>query len=561
MQRFWVISLTVTILAILGLVACANQTTSQPTPTLIPVVLLPDATAVSTSPSITATPTPDVTPSPGPSPTASKTPTRTPIPSATPVPSVTPTSVPQFDPVLFVTEPVLREGVATPATAVPTPVPTFVVENEDDFTNILLLGSDEPLGNGEKSDTIIIVSINRATPSASMLSIPRDLFVYIPGRTMGKINTATFYGVETLKQTILYNFGIPIHYYARVDFAGFENVVDAMGSVDIAVSCEFRGWQLISPELDPEDADNWEVVTLEPAIYEMDGATALWYVRSRKLSPLGDFDRGRRQQQVLRAMFNQGLDLGLLTQVPTLWSTYRESVETDLDIGRILQLASLAPAIRNNGIQNLYLTGKTQSWSYSISTNPTPEVEQVSEDEVTNENSATGESGEANENNETNENGEINQNGETGQNDENTITISALLPIWEGPDMMAETFARLYKPPSLNRATRAPITVEIVNATGNPDMALLAADNLAWYGFVPIISEAQPENTENVATTVTYYGPNLKGSFYELIAFVFNMLPEQVGINDEESLATNYRVILGADYNPCIANEMFFNPN
>ncbi|MCA9933089.1 MAG: LCP family protein, partial [Anaerolineales bacterium] len=475
------------------------------------VAILPSIAATETAvPTPTHTPTPDYTPTPGPSPTASNTPTKTPVPTNTPAPSATPTIVPQFDPVLLVTEPVLREDLATPATAVPTPVPTFEVENDNDFTNILLLGSDEPLGNGEKSDTIIIVSINRAVPSASMISIPRDLYVYIPGRNMGKINTATFYGVETLKQTILYNFGIPIHYYARVDFAGFENVVDAMDGVDIPVSCEFRGWQLSSPELDPEDADNWEVVTLEPAFYHMDGSTALWYVRSRKLSPLGDFDRGRRQQQVLRAMFNQGIDLGLVTQAPTLWSTYRDSVETDLDIGRILQLASLAPSIRENGIQNLYLAGKTQPWSYTT------------------------------------------QDG---------VEISAHLPIWEGDDMMAETFSRLYKPPTLNRAIRAPITVEIVNATGNPDMALLAADNLAWYGFTPIISEAQPETTENVATMVTYYGPNFKGSFNELMAFIFNIRTDQIGLNSEDDLSTNYRIILGADYNPCVENQLFFNPN
>lgn len=529
----------------LGLAACTAVTAEQPTPTLIPVVLLPTegATAVPTT-----TPTPDHTPTPGPSPTPSTTPTRTPIPTSTPVPSETPTSAPQLNPVLAVTEPVLREGLATPATAVPTPVPTFAVENANDFTNILLLGSDEPLGSGEKSDTIIIVTINRRIPSATMLSIPRDLYVYIPGRNMDKINTATYYGVDTIKQTILYNFGIPIHYYARVDFAGFESVVDAVNGVDVAVSCEFRGWQIISPDLDPEDADNWHVVTLEPAIYHMDGATALWYVRARKLSPLGDFDRGRRQQQVLRAMFNQAIENGLVSQVPTLWNTYRNSVETDLDIGRILQLAALAPGIRNNGIQNLYLAGKTQPWSYTLTLNPS------NSDAAADAPEEIGENGEL---------GEGDEGGETAENDavaENVITISAHLPIWEGPDMMAETFGRLYKTPALNRATRPPITVEIVNATGNPDMALLAADNLAWYGFVPIISEGQTATTENVATTVTYYGPNLKGAFSDLLAFVLNVPVEEILINSEETLDANYRLILGADYNPCIEGQLFFNP-
>lgn len=541
------ISVLLMLLVLLGLLGCTATPEDPPTPTLIPVVLLPTDTAVTPTPTA-ATPAPEHTPNPAP--TLDRPPTQTPIPSVTPIPTETPTSVPQSNPVLSVTEPVVREGMATPATAVPTPVPTFAVENASDFTNILLLGSDEPLGSGEKSDTIIIVTINRRIPSATMLSIPRDLFVYIPGRTMGKINTATFYGVETLKQTILYNFGIPIHYYGRVDFAGFESVVDAVDGVDIAVNCQFRGWQLISPDLDPEDADNWHVVTLDPAIYHMDGATALWYVRARKLSPLGDFDRGRRQQQVLRAMLNQAVEKGLISQVPTLWNTYRSSVETDLDIGRMLQLAALAPGIRNNGILNLYLAGKTEPWSYTLVTGQNGENEENGENGENSENDA----GETDVND---------QNGEPGENGENAvtgITISALLPIWEGPDMMAETFGRLYKTPALNRATRPPITVEIVNASGNPDMALLAADNLAWYGFVPMLSQAQTTATENVATTVTYYGPNLKGAFSDLLAFVLNVPVEDILINSAETLDANYRLIIGADYNPCIAGQVFFNP-
>ncbi|MCA9959904.1 MAG: LCP family protein, partial [Anaerolineales bacterium] len=302
---------------------------------------------------------------------------------------------------------------------------------------------------------------------------------------------------------ILYNFGIPIHYYARVDFEGFKNVIDVMDGVDIAVSCEFRDWRIKSPELDVEDPDNWEIYTLEPAVYHMDGDLALWYARSRLLS--SDFDRGRRQQQLLRAILNEGVDLGLITQVPTLWNTYQNNVETDMDIGRILQLATLAPDIRANGVQNLYLAGKTIGWSV-----PT----------------------------------------------EDGGALAAHLPIWEGPGMMEETFARLFRPPALSRANRAPITVEIINASGNPDMAVLAADTLAWYGFAPVISDEQPESTENVATTLTYYGPNFKGSYDWLISWVTNMSQADIVLNSEESSAYNYQLILGADYNPCV-NQLY----
>jgi LCP family protein required for cell wall assembly len=369
-------------------------------------------------------------------------------------------------------------------------------------TNILLLGSDIDLDEGVgRTDSMIIVAINRDGPTASMVSLPRDLYVYVPGWTMNRINTALGHGsavgypggaVAQLKDTILYNFGVPIHYYAQVDFEGFQQGVDIMGGVEIAVSCELRDWRLISPDLDPEEEDSWEMFTLAPGIHMMDGEMALWYARSRLTT--SDFHRGRRQQQLLRAMLNQGVDLNMVGQVPELWNTYQDTVKSDLDIGRVLQLASLAPSIRENGVQNLYLVGdQLQPWR-------------------------------------------------------EPITDSAVqLPVWEN---MQNTFARLFIPPTLNRASRPPITVEIVNATGDPELALLAADNLVWYGFVPIINETEQPETET--TTMEYFAQNLKGSFDWLLAWIFKKGTNQVGLVTDTPYEYNYRVTLGTDYDPCL---------
>jgi LCP family protein required for cell wall assembly len=369
-------------------------------------------------------------------------------------------------------------------------------------TNILLLGSDIDLDEGVgRTDSMIIVAINRDGPTASMVSLPRDLYVYVPGWTMNRINTALGHGsavgypggaVAQLKDTILYNFGVPIHYYAQVDFEGFQQGVDIMGGVEIAVSCELRDWRLISPDLDPEEEDSWEMFTLAPGIHMMDGEMALWYARSRLTT--SDFHRGRRQQQLLRAMLNQGVDLNMVGQVPELWNTYQDTVKSDLDIGRVLQLASLAPSSRENGVQNLYLVGdQLQPWR-------------------------------------------------------EPITDSAVqLPVWEN---MQNTFARLFIPPTLNRASRPPITVEIVNATGDPELALLAADNLAWYGFVPIINETEQPETET--TTMEYFAQNLKGSFDWLLAWIFKKGTNQVGLVTDTPYEYNYRVTLGTDYDPCL---------
>jgi LCP family protein required for cell wall assembly len=317
---------------------------------------------------------------------------------------------------------------------------------------------------------------------------------------MNRLNTAmSLGGVNLLKQTILYNFGVPIHYFARVDFAGFEEVVDAVGGVELAVSCQFKDWRIKSPELDPEDEDNWYVHELEPGIHEMDGETALWYARSRLMS--NDFDRGRRQQQLLRALLNQGVQLDLVSQVPVLWNSYKDTIETDMDIGRMLQIASLAPGIRENGVQNLYLLGKTEPWIVPES------------------------------------------------------NAQVQLPVWEGPGKMQETFQRLFLPPALNKASRAPIVVEVINGSGHDEMARLAAENLAWYGFVPVISDEIVPDEET--TTLTYYGPNFKGSYNWLISWVFNLGRDDIILNEEDAnYEYDYQVILGKDFDPCL-NEFF----
>ncbi len=112
---------------------------------------------------------------------------------------------------------------------------------------------------------------------------------------------------------------------------------------------------------------------------------------------------------------------------------------------------------------------------------------------------------------------------------------------------MKDTFRRLLLPPALNRADRAPITVEVINASQWPAQGLLAADNLAWYGFVPVIGETrEPQET----TELTYYGENFKGSYDWLFSWVMGKPQSQIQLLDEPS-EFNYRIVIGNDYNPC----------
>jgi len=490
--------------ACLALAACgpggavADARPGSPTPFPTPTAAdtgTPEPSA--TAPAVAPTDTPPAATLEATTPAADATNTRRPTatrPSTiTPRPTVTPTSLPQLDPTpaLNITGS-MREGVPTPPTAIPSPVPVF--DLPEGTTNILLLGKDQNAdGSGDsRTDTMIIVSINREAQTASMVSLPRDLYVYMPNRIMGRLNTAvSLGGVELLEQTILYNFGIPIHYHAQVDFEGFKRIVDLLGGVTMAVSCPLEDWRLLSPELDPTLEENWGRFKLEAGIHQMDGDLALWYARSRLTTT--DFDRGRRQQQLLQVMLNQSIDLGLVARAPELWSTFNDVVETNMDIGRILQLASIAPGVRDNGVQHLYLAGKMRAWTVPDS------------------------------------------------------GAAVQLPVWEGEDMMYDTFRRLLLPPALNRADRAPITVEIINASQYPAQALLAADNLAWYGFVPVIGQSrEPQETSEL----TYFGENFKGSYDWLFAWVMGKPQENIQLSDEEG-ATNYRVVIGNDYNPC----------
>jgi hypothetical protein len=106
----------------------------------------------------------------------------------------------------------------------------------------------------------------------------------------------------------------------------------------------------------------------------------------------------------------------------------------------------------------------------------------------------------------------------------------------------------------LNKANRAPIVVEVVNATGNPDMATLAAENLAWYGFVPVISDEESGTEET--TTLNYYAPNFKGSYDWLISWVFHLRNSDINLVEDDAFPYDYQVILGEDYDPCL-NQLF----
>lgn len=243
------------------------------------------------------------------------------------------------------------EPTRTPAPATPTPYPAW------DGTrpiHILLLGVDSRVGDEgpPRSDTMIIVRVDPVGERIDMLSVPRDLLVEIPGYYATKINAAYPFGEvdedvpgggPTLAaQTVELNFGIRIDYFAEIDIAGMERVVNILGGIILDVP------GILKDEQYPTETYGYTRVYFSPGLQLMDGQTAVRYSRTRHDD--GDFARQERQQQVLLAMRERALATGLISQLPDLISEVGDSVRTDLSVRQALSLARLAQEIGSERI-------------------------------------------------------------------------------------------------------------------------------------------------------------------------------------------------------------------
>ncbi|NLF00522.1 MAG: LCP family protein, partial [Anaerolineales bacterium] len=246
--------------------------------------------------------------------------------------------------------------------------------------NILLLGIDQrDYEEGPwRTDTMIVLTIDPVTMTGGVLSIPRDLWVPIPGYNEARINTAHYFGdvydypgggPALAVQTVEYNLGVPIHYYVRANFTAFEKIVDLIGGIDVVVPEEIN-----DPKYPDRNSPGYDPLYIPAGRQHLDGEMALKYARTR-YSPGADFDRAKRQQQVLDAILYRVTSLDMLPDLalkaPQLWQTLEGAVETDLSLEQIIALANLAseiePEARRYGVIN---EKYTQNWT-------TPDGQQV----------------------------------------------------------------------------------------------------------------------------------------------------------------------------------------
>jgi LCP family protein required for cell wall assembly len=220
-----------------------------------------------------------------------------------------------------------------------------------DRVNIVLLGidkrDDEPV-EGTRSDTIMIASFDPVTKSATLVSLPRDLWVNIPNYGQQRINVAhAVGGPELTMRTITADFGIPIQYYARVDFRGFEELVDTAGGVMVDVD------RPVKDDEYPTEDYGYQRIYFAPGPQLLDGKRALQYARSRHGT--NDFSRSRRQQEVLVGLRERALQLNMVSKAPSLIGIVQKSLSTNLSPVELLSLARLVSEIDHDNIGNLVI--------------------------------------------------------------------------------------------------------------------------------------------------------------------------------------------------------------
>lgn len=239
------------------------------------------------------------------------------------------------------------------------PIPEW---NGVDRVTILIMGKDfrdwEAGSGAPRTDTMILVSVDPVSRTAGMISIPRDLWVEIPGFEHGRINTAYSLGEQfdypasgrhpgrgpgLAMRTVENLLGLPIQFYAVIEFSAFERMIDEIGGIDVLVPERMK----ISPI---GRTSLW----LEAKPYHLDGAEALAYARARGTEG-GDFDRSQRQQQVILAIRDRVLGFHniptLAARAPALYRELARGIDTNMALDQMIALGALAIQIPPENIR------------------------------------------------------------------------------------------------------------------------------------------------------------------------------------------------------------------
>jgi polyisoprenyl-teichoic acid--peptidoglycan teichoic acid transferase len=284
---------------------------------------------------LAARPTDTLTPSPAP-------PTSTPEPGVTFTP-VPPTEVPEED---------------------DDPLAGIEAWNDPRRITVLVMGIDQRSAVQDterafRTDTMMLVQIDPLRKTAGVLSIPRDLYVNIPGFRQGRITMANYHGdlnelpgggPALAMATVRANLGVRVDHYVRINFDVFLRVIETLFPNGVTVCIE----EEIVDDKYPDEGFGFMTVRFEPGCQALDGERLLQFARTRATEG-GDFDRNRRQQQVVKAVQSELLSLGgianVITHIPALYTQLAENYRTNLSLDELLQLARLASELDQDDVR------------------------------------------------------------------------------------------------------------------------------------------------------------------------------------------------------------------
>ena len=400
----------------------------------------------------------------------------------------------------------------TQAKDLPVPGSVPLVDLPPGTINIALLGVDKrPSKDFNNTDVIMIASINPDVPAVTLLSIPRDTPVYIPGRQVWKVNTAygNGGGIDLFKDTIRYNFGLKIDYYALVNFSALVHSVDILGGIDVVATCPIQhgfprdpyymgGPYVARDYTDTFTGEVWKAGTKvpltildlpKPGVYSLDGQHALAYVRARKGIPGGDVDRGRREQRVVRALFAKAKQLGTITKIPDLLNAFDNDVKTDLTLPQLVQLAGVADRFSDAVIRSRFLDDRGANGAALTDVNESNTYWRNRRDYV-----------------------------------EQTLTVA------------------------LNHKAEDGIPIEVLNGTSEPGFALAAADRLNEVGFRVV--EIKAADKAYAQSVIIDHTTTSKGNAVPLLLRTFSLKQGHV-VADPQPEGVRYSIVVGADFNTC----------
>jgi LCP family protein required for cell wall assembly len=257
----------------------------------------------------------------------------------------------------------LDPAATTPPDVAYEATPLATPETDEARINVLLTGVDSAASRStELTDTIMIASIDPETSDVVLISFPRDIsnFPLWDGRTYrGKINSFMSWArshpdefpdgpLQSLVREIGFLLGAPIHYYAAIDLAGFRQMIDAVGGVEVEVEKALNDARY-------DWLDGRRGFRLSAGTHTLDGETALAYVRSRYSPGDNDFNRARRQQQVLLSLRRALTDVSMLPRIPELVDIGGDTIRTNFPSDRVSEMLALASEVDEDSVRQYVL--------------------------------------------------------------------------------------------------------------------------------------------------------------------------------------------------------------